>query len=400
MNPTTINTKTGYKKTKLGWIPEEWKIDRLGGYIKIQSGESPSKFAEGKEGISYIKVDDLNNCLKYQVNGKFCVVEINNFIEPSSIIFPKRGAAILNNKVRITKSPVFMDSNLMALTLVAKDIETEYLYYHISYRKLFKIADTSTIPQINNKHIVPLKIPIPPLPEQKAIAQCLSTWDAAISKLTALIQAKEKQKKGWMQRLLTGKERLPRFSGAWIKLSAGKIFESISIKKHPSERLLSVTQDKGVIPRDMLDARVTMPKGKLDSFKLVNKGNFVISLRSFQGGLEYSDYRGLVSPAYTVLKERKEIDQDFYKYYFKSYEFIERLSIAVIGIRDGKQISYSDFCTVKIPFLTLEEQTAIAQVLTTADKEITLLTQQLTQLQKQKKGLMQQLLTGRKRLKV
>jgi len=183
-----------------------------------------------------------------------------------------------------------------------------------------------------------------------------------------------------------------------VKIGAGNIFNSISIKNNPKEELLSVTQDKGVIPRTKLAGRVTMPTGNRDGFKLVEKGNFVISLRSFQGGLEYSEYKGLVSPAYTVLTERKKINRDFYKYYFKSYEFIERLSIAVIGIRDGKQISYSDFCTVKIPDISVSEQTAIAKVLTTSDKEIQQLQTQLNQLKEQKKGMMQQLLTGKKRL--
>ena len=99
-----------------------------------------------------------------------------------------------------------------------------------------------------------------------------------------------------------------------------------------------------------------------------------------------------------MLQEIKEINNNFYKYYFKSYDFIGHLSIAVIGIRDGKQISYSDFCTVKIPDISVKEQTAIAKVLQTADKEIKLLTQKRDHLKEQKKGLMQVLLTGRKRL--
>jgi type I restriction enzyme S subunit len=122
-------------------------------------------------------------------------------------------------------------------------------------------------------------------------------------------------------------------------------------------------------------------------------------LRSFQGGIEYSDYRGIVSPAYTVLKPKKEIISEFYKQYFKSYDFIEHLAIAVIGIRDGKQISYEDFCSIKIPNPPLAEQTAIAEILSSADKEISLAQKKLSALKAQKKGLMQVLLTGKKRVK-
>ena len=95
-----------------------------------------------------------------------------------------------------------------------------------------------------------------------------------------------------------------------------------------------------------------------------------------------------------------KINDEFYKSYFKSYDFIGHLAVAVIGIRDGKQISYEDFCFVRIPYPSIEEQFAIAQVLQVADKEIKLLRTKTDKLREQKKGLMQQLLTGKKRLKI
>ncbi len=253
-------------------------------------------------------------------------------------------------------------------------------------------------PGINAEEYSSLKLPLPPLPEQARIAEVLGTWDKAITNLQATITQKELRNKWLMQQLLTGKKRLKGFGGEWKKVKAEEIFKNISIKGNENEELLSATQDRGIIPRSMLEGRVTMPSGELNSFKLVDKGNFVISLRSFQGGLEYSYFRGLVSPAYTVLKPKKSIYDEFYKYYFKSYDFIGHLAIAVIGIRDGKQISYDDFCSVKIPYPTIEEQTAIANVLQTASNEVQLLQQQLDKLREQKKGLMQVLLTGKKRL--
>ena len=122
--------------------------------------------------------------------------------------------------------------------------------------------------------------------------------------------------------------------------------------------------------RDMLNGKVMSPDGTLSGYKLIDIGDFVISLRSFQGGIEYSNYRGILSPAYTVLKSIMEINKDFYKYFFKSYRFIEKyLSISVIGIRDGKQISYSDLSSVKIPYPPIDEQQKIAKVLTPAKLE-------------------------------
>ena len=89
----------------------------------------------------------------------------------------------------------------------------------------------------------------------------------------------------------------------WKLAKAKRLFKETSVKNHPNEELLSATQNKGVIPRRLLQTRVVMPMGNFETFKLVNEGNFVISLRSFQGGLEYSKYRGIVSPAYNVLEE-------------------------------------------------------------------------------------------------
>ena len=274
----------------------------------------------------------------------------------------------------------------------------QYLFSSGIARQFFQLLVGSNYPAINSSDVKRLKIPLPPLSEQKAIARVLITSDTAINSTEKLIAQKELRKKWLMQRLLTGKERLKWFGGEWKKVGAGEIFKSITKKGFADEELLSATQNRGMIPRTMLEGRVTMPTTGTEGFKLVEIGDFVISLRSFQGGLEYSNYRGLVSPAYTVLKPKMTINKEFYKQYFKSQEFIGRLATAVIGIRDGKQISYDDFCIVKIPYPSTKEQTAIAQVLQTADKEINLLNAKADKLREQKKGLMQQLLTGKIRL--
>jgi len=143
------------------------------------------------------------------------------------------------------------------------------------------------------------------------------------------------------------------------------------------------------------------PEGSTDGYKLIKKGDFAISLRSFQGGIEYSEYQGIISPAYTVLRPSLKIHDEFYRHFFKSYLFIEKyLSIAVIGIRDGKQISIPDVMTIKIPYPPMDEQKQIASNLNTARKEIDLLKKQLEAFRKQKRGLMQKLLTGWWRVKV
>tara|TARA_Y100001968_G_scaffold316976_1_gene345434 strand:+ start:1669 stop:2898 length:1230 start_codon:yes stop_codon:yes gene_type:complete len=275
------------------------------------------------------------------------------------------------------------------------------------FEQYVKSVQTATaVPHISPNDIKEFPVSLPPLPEQKKIAQILSTWDKAITTTEQLLDNSQKQKKALMQQLLTGKKRLldnngVRFSGEWKLLKASELFKTISRKNNSeTEELLAVTQDQGVLPRSMLERRVVMPDGSTQSYKLVVPGNFIISLRSFQGGLEYSNYRGLVSPAYTVLEPIRTINDEFYKQYYKSYDFIGHLAVAVIGIRDGKQISYSDFSFLKLPYPGLEEQQKIAAVLSGADQEISALQQKLDTLKQEKKALMQQLLTGKRRVKI
>lgn len=255
------------------------------------------------------------------------------------------------------------------------------------------------ISNLNQAMLAEMPVGLPSLEIQKLLVACASTWDTSVHKTEQLIAAKERYLAAKSHQILTARVRMNGFSKPWDSQRADEIFESTSRKGQFNEPLLSVTQERGVIPRDMLVGRVTMPSGSTSGFKLVEPGNFVISLRSFQGGLEHSDYRGLVSPAYTVLSSKMKIDERFFRHYFKSADFIKRLSVAVIGIRDGKQISFQDFCSIKLPFPSVDEQAAIAVILDEAEREIGMLRQFSEALKNQKRGLMQKLLTGQWRLK-
>jgi len=178
---------------------------------------------------------------------------------------------------------------------------------------------STNLASINSSQIKDFPALVPPLPEQNKIAKILSTWDEAIITIEQMLVNSQQQKKTLMQQLLTGQKRLldnngVRFSGEWSWLRANELFKTISKRNNSEEEeLLAVTQDQGVLPRSLLERRVVMPEGNTKGYKLVLPGNFIISLRSFQGGLEYSTYRGLVSPAYTVLESKKQICDEFYK---------------------------------------------------------------------------------------
>lgn len=141
------------------------------------------------------------------------------------------------------------------------------------------------------------------------------------------------------------------------------LFIDFSKKNMPNETLLSVTQNQGVVPRDWVENRMVMPSGNLDSFKYIEKGDFCISLRSFEGGLEYCFHSGIVSPAYTVLKGIFKHHDGYYKYLFKSQIFIDELQLSIVGIREGKNISYELLKYDYLPIPPIHEQEAIANFL-------------------------------------
>ncbi len=135
----------------------------------------------------------------------------------------------------------------------------------------------------------------------------------------------------------------------WRIIKLRELFDVVSERNHPNERLLSVHQSKGVIYRDEQLQDVMNPSGDLSNYKLVKPGDFIISLRSSEGGFEYSEVTGLVSPVYTVLRPKFEIDTVFYKFLFKTHNFIVELNRFIKGIRDGKNINFIDIRDVLVP---------------------------------------------------
>lgn len=184
----------------------------------------------------------------------------------------------------------------------------------------------------------------------------------------------------------------------WLVVKMKYLYEDVSIKNKPEAELLSVTQDKGVVPRTWVETRMVMPSGNLESFKFISKGDFAISLRSFEGGLEYCHRDGIISPAYTVLKRKKpNLSQGFYKYLFKSKAFISELQTSVVGIREGKNISYDELCYSLLPIPGVDDQKNIATFLnqktTQIDQAIDIKKKQIELLKERQQVVIQQAVT-------
>jgi len=196
----------------------------------------------------------------------------------------------------------------------------------------------------------------------------------------------------------SGVEWLGEVPSEWPVLKMRYLYRDTSIKNRPNETLLSVTQDKGVVPRDWVENRMVMPSGNLESFKFIEEGDFAISLRSFEGGLEYCHHAGIISPAYTVLKSIKNgLTKGYYKYLFKSQAFISELQTSIVGIREGKNISYEELKYSYLPIPSSDQQTLIANFLdqktAQIDEAIAIKEQQIALLKERKQIIIQKAVT-------
>jgi len=193
---------------------------------------------------------------------------------------------------------------------------------------------------------------------------------------------------------LVPKRRFPEFLDAagWDTTPGDELFEQINNRQALAGLpILAITQEHGAIPRDLIDYHVSVTDKSVETYKEVRPGDFIISLRSFQGGIEYSQYHGICSPAYVVLRKRAELSDLFYKQHFKSHNFIQQLTKNLEGLRDGKMISYKQFSELLLLNPSSDEQQKIAECLSSVDELMAAQARKLDALKTHKKGLMQQL---------
>lgn len=391
------------KHSIAGIIPRDWNAGLIKNYCEVVRGASPRPAGDPRyfngDALPWITVADVTGTAgMYLLATKSKLTKEGTkhtrIIPPDTLIITNSGATL--GVPKITTETAGANDGI-AMFLNVDGLSKQFLYYFLESKTEYfrnELAPGVGQPNLNTDLLGGVPIPIPPYKEQEAIAEKVQMWDVAIEKAAKLIEAKEKRFSNLLHSLIHKECR------KWPHIRTDQLYQCVSEKDNGHEELLSVTQDRGAVPRSMLSGRVMSPAGSTDGYKLVKEGDFIISLRSFQGGIEYSRYRGLISPAYTVLRPVKQIHADFYRHFFKSYVFIEKyLSAAVIGIRDGKQISVPDFMNVIIPYPELDWQRKIANVLNAARHEIDILKQRAEAYRKQKRGLMQKLLTGEWRVK-
>ena len=288
----------------------------------------------------------------------------------------------------------------------------EFLYYELSNRsnKIRLIAGEQAVPIINKSTFENIRIVCPPLIEQERIVSILSLWDTAIETQSELIEKLKLRKRALMQQLLTGKKRLPGFSGEWKRIKLGDIAERITRKnEEDNKNVVTISAQRGfVVQTDFFNKSVASET--LDNYFLVHRDEFCYN-KSYSNGYPMGTIKRLKSFDKAVvttlyicfkLKNMASVNIDFFEQYCESGIFNKELiKVANEGGRAHGllNVTPADFFNMHMRIPNIDEQNAIAILLVNADKEIELAKEKLASLQSQKQGLMQQLLTGKKRIK-
>jgi len=225
-------------------------------------------------------------------------------------------------------------------------------------------------------------------------------WDEAIEQARKLIDARKRRKKALMQQLLTGKRRLPGFNGSWREYHLGNVFNERREVNGDYLPLLAITGSRGVIPASEIERKDSSNPDK-SRYKIIRRGDIGYNtMRMWQGVSAVSGLDGIVSPAYTICVPKGDVDVQFMGYFFKLPLVVHlfwRYSQGLVS--DTLNLKFNNFAQIKVTIPNLKEQCAIAKVLSSAGDEIATLEKKLSAVEKQKRGVMQKLLTGEVRVK-
>ena len=407
------NIPQGYKDSPLGIIPKEWEVKRLGDIADITSGTTPLRanreyYNNGV--IPWVKTTDLNNGTLYETEEKVSKEAVEKtslkILPKGTVLVAMYGGfrqigrtALLGIDATINQAL----SALMCKSSVESPFVLAWLNCRVNYWKRLA-ASSRKDPNITGNEVVKFPILIPSKEEQGCIVEVLGLWDTAIEKQSELIEKLKLRKRALMQQLLTGKKRLPGFSGEWKHMPIKSFAKEVSNRNVDGTNhiVLSCTKYDGLVPSLEYFGK-QIYSNDLSSYKVIPQGHFAYATNHIEeGSIGYqSNYEnGLISPMYTVFVTNKEKVNDTFLYaVLKSHHLIylyKSMMEGSINRRGG--LRWDSFSTIKIDLPTLEEQNAIVTVLVNADKEIELAEEKLANLQSQKRGLMQQLLTGKKRV--
>ena len=236
------------------------------------------------------------------------------------------------------------------------------------------------------KHYIPQD-----LAEQRKIANFMIALERRIEAQQSLVDNLKKYKRGVVDGIFSRKLNFS-YPQTWAELEISELFMPISDKGYSDKIVLTIVQGEGTMPRDSVDRRIAYDKSTISSYKRVLPNDFILHLRSFEGGLEIVNEEGVVSPAYTILRARNEIIPSFFYTFFRSYWFINsKLRISVEGIRDGKSINMNTFWHIKVPVPSIEEQRHISALISSIDNRIKIAEFEYKRLLQIRVGLMQQL---------
>lgn len=393
----------GYKKTSLGVIPKEWEAVRIHEICTLVNGRA-------------YKQNELLS------EGKYKILRVGNFFTNDSWYFSDleleankyacKGDLLYAWSASFgprfwTEEKVIYHYHIWKICDL-KGVDKQYLYFFLDYDAslLQNAIQGGTMHHITKNDMEKRFIPLPPMEEQQNIAKVLNTWDKAIEKQTQLIEKLELRKKGLMQQLLTGKKRLPGFGGEWKNIAIKDFAIEVSLKNNRNENweVLSCTKYDGLVPSLQYFGRQVFSKD-ITQYKIVPQYCFAYATNHIEeGSIGYqSIYKNsLISPMYTVFKTDSNMIDDIFLYkLLKSHRAIYLYNVMMEGSIDRRGgLRWDNFSTIKFLLPDIKEQSAIADILVSCDNEVLLAKQKLNKFRQQKKGLMQVLLTGKKRVNI
>lgn len=412
----------------IGEIPEGWKADSLKRHFSIISGATPksenSAFWDGD--IPWITPADFKTSDKFVSHGKRNLTRAGydscgtSLIPKGSIVFSKRApvgtVAIANNE---------LCTNQGCLSCVVKDHSVPSFYYYAMsvFTEQFELVSTgTTFKEIAADVFANFRLPAPSTVDQQKIADYLDTEcaqiDAVIDQTRTSIEEYRKLKQSVITQAVTkgirpgrkmkdsGIKWVGEIPEDWESINPKALFSQRKEKATAGERQLTASQQYGVIYQDeymaLTGSKVVTVEKDFDILKHVEAGDFVISMRSFQGGLEYSTKTGSISSAYVMLiPNLNMVFPRFYRWLLKSSVYINALQSTSNMVRDGQAMRYSNFAQVRLYSVPLDEQEEIADYLDEKCAAIDQLVKQkesfLTELESYKKSLIFEYVTGKRR---